>query len=105
VAVVFAIAVSGVIAGIVAIERLIHHNPPENLVPLAAAGAIGFVGNAVASRVRSRAGRELNSRALIADGHHARMDAAVSAGVVLSAVGVGLGFRSQIPSLVSASPL
>lgn len=91
-AVVVAIFVSGVVAGISAVEKLINPYTPRYLAVLAVAGAVGVVGNGVAARVRTRAGRELDSPALIADGHHAKVDALVSAGVVLSAAGVGLGF-------------
>ena len=42
-------------------------------------------------RVRLSGGRRLNSAALIADGNHARSDAIVSAGVILSATAVALG--------------
>ena len=42
-------------------------------------------------RVRLAGGRRLNSAALIADGNHARSDAIVSAGVILSAIAVALG--------------
>jgi divalent metal cation (Fe/Co/Zn/Cd) transporter len=38
-----------------------------------------------------RGGRRLDSPALVADGHHARSDALVSLGVVLSALVVALG--------------
>ena len=41
--------------------------------------------------VRSRAGRRLDSAALIADGDHARADAYVSLGVVASAAVVAVG--------------
>jgi divalent metal cation (Fe/Co/Zn/Cd) transporter len=41
--------------------------------------------------VRLAGGRRLDSPALVADGHHARSDAVVSVGVVLSAVVVALG--------------
>ena len=58
---------------------------------LAAAGAIGFIGNEVAAQVRLRAGRRLSSPALIADGNHARTDGFVSLGVVRSAIIVALG--------------
>jgi divalent metal cation (Fe/Co/Zn/Cd) transporter len=44
------------------------------------------IGNAIAARLR-----RLNSPALIADGQHARSDAIVSSGVVLSAIVVALG--------------
>ena len=52
---------------------------------------IGFLGNEVAARIRLRAGERLESAALIADGNHARTDALVSLGVVLSAALVALG--------------
>lgn len=50
-----------------------------------------MVGNALAARVRLAGGRRLNSQALTADGNHARSDAIVSLGVILSAVAVALG--------------
>lgn len=77
-AVVFAIAVSGIVAAVAAVDKLINQETPDHL--LALAGIIGIVGNGLAARVRTGAGRKLNSPALIADGHHARVDALVSAG-------------------------
>jgi cation diffusion facilitator family transporter len=90
-AVVAAIFVSAVVAGVEAIDRLLHPHAPEHLLALAAAGLVGFAGNAIAAIVRKRAGRRLGSPALIADGDHARADAYVSLGVVASAVLVALG--------------
>jgi divalent metal cation (Fe/Co/Zn/Cd) transporter len=49
------------------------------------------IGNAIAARIRLRAGRRLDSPALVADGQHARSDAIVSAGVVATASVVALG--------------
>jgi len=89
--VVGAIFVSACVAGVEAVRRLIHQQPPSHLWALAAAGAIGYAGNWVAAGVRTRAGRRLDSPALIADGNHARADAYVSLGVVASAVVVALG--------------
>jgi cation diffusion facilitator family transporter len=89
--VVAAIFVSACVAGVEAISRLIHPNAPDHLVALALAGAIGYIGNWVAARIRSRAGHRLDSAALIADGDHARADAYVSLGVVASAAVVALG--------------
>jgi cation diffusion facilitator family transporter len=89
--VVLAIFASAVIAGVVAVERIVNPLPPEHLAALALAGAVGVVGNAVAARVRLNGGRRLDSAALIADGQHARSDAIVSFGVILSAVVVALG--------------
>jgi cation diffusion facilitator family transporter len=90
-AVVLAILASAVTAGVFAIERIIDPLAPDHLLALALAGAVGVAGNAVAARVRLRGGRRLDSPALVADGHHARSDAVVSAGVVLSALCVSLG--------------
>ncbi len=79
------------------IERLIHPQALTHLWPLAAAGVIGFVGNEIAAFIRTRAGRRLDSPALIADGAHARTDGYVSLSVVASAVVVGLGLTIGDP--------
>jgi cation diffusion facilitator family transporter len=90
-AVVATILASAVTAGVLAVDRIVHPLPPDHLLALALAGAVGAVGNAIAARVRLAGGRRLDSAALIADGHHARSDALVSIGVVASAVAVALG--------------
>jgi cation diffusion facilitator family transporter len=90
-AVVLAILVSAVTAGVFAVERIVNPLAPEHLPALALAGAVGAIGNAVAARVRLAGGRRLDSPALTADGHHARSDAIVSLGVILSAAAVALG--------------
>jgi cation diffusion facilitator family transporter len=90
-AVVLAIFVSAVVAGVESVSRLINPNPPDHLAALAIAGAVGVAGNYLAALVRTRAGRRLGSSALIADGAHARADALVSAAVVLTAGVVALG--------------
>lgn len=92
-AVVFAIFVSASVAAYEAVNRLIHPQHLHYLVPLAIAGLIGFAGNEIAARVRLRAGDRLDSPALIADGHHARVDGFVSLGVIASAGVVSLGFE------------
>jgi cation diffusion facilitator family transporter len=86
-----AIAVSGVVAGVEAVHRLIDPSRPSHLAVLALAGAIGCVGNALAAHIRARAGHRLDSPALIADGDHARADAYVSLAVVASAAAVAVG--------------
>ena len=88
--VVFAILVSACVAAALAVEKVIHPQAPDHLLALGIAGGIGFAGNAVAARVRTIAGRRLDSPALLADGAHARSDAIVSLGVVASAVLVSL---------------
>src|SRR5437763_1066044 len=77
-AVVGAIFVSACVALTETIVRLIHPQTPSHLVVLAVAGLVGFVGNELAAAVRMRAGRRLESPALIADGNHARVDGLVS---------------------------
>src|SRR5262249_19558225 len=89
--VVLTILVSAIVAGAFAIERIVNPLQPEHLPALALAGAVGMVGNAIAARVRLQGGRRLDSPALLADGQHARSDAIVSAGVVVSAGAVALG--------------
>jgi cation diffusion facilitator family transporter len=97
--VVLAILASAVVAGIVAVERLVHPLPPDHLLALALAGVIGVAGNAAAARVRLAGGRRLDSPALLADGEHARADAIVSLGVVLSAAAVAIGVPIADPIL------
>jgi cation diffusion facilitator family transporter len=95
--VVAAIFISACVAGVEAVRRLIHQTTPTNLAALAAAGAIGYLGNYIAARVRTRAGERLRSPALVADGHHARADAYVSLAVIASAVVVAIGFPLADP--------
>jgi cation diffusion facilitator family transporter len=89
--VVLAIFISACVAGVEAIQRLIHPSPPTHLWALAAAGAIGYIGNFIAAKVRLGAGRRLDSPALVADGNHAAADAYVSLAVIASAIVVALG--------------
>jgi cation diffusion facilitator family transporter len=96
-AVVFAIFVSACVAGYEAVLRLIDPHEPQYLGALAAAGVLGFAGNWVAAGIRTRAGRRLDSPALVADGAHARADAYVSLAVVASAVVVALGLDVADP--------
>jgi cation diffusion facilitator family transporter len=90
-AVVAAIFISACVAGYEAIDRLVNPQHVSHLGALALAGALGFAGNWAAAIVRTRAGRRLDSPALIADGAHARADAYVSLAVIASAAVVALG--------------
>jgi cation diffusion facilitator family transporter len=95
--VVLAIFASACVAGYEAADRLIDPQEPTQLAALAAAGFVGFAGNLVAARIRSRAGRRLQSPALVADGDHARADALVSLAVVASAAALALGLEIADP--------
>lgn len=90
-AVVATIFVSAGVATYEAVNRLMHPEQLDYLVALAFAGVIGFIGNEIAARIRLRGGRTLDSPALVADGHHARVDGFVPLGVVVSAAGVAAG--------------
>ncbi|MDX6505941.1 MAG: hypothetical protein QOG06_585 [Gaiellaceae bacterium] len=96
-AVVLAILVSALVALGQTVERLLNPRPLSQLWLLAAAGLIGFLGNEIAAQVRLRAGRTLNSPALVADGNHARVDGFVSVGVIASAAVVALGLPVADP--------
>jgi cation diffusion facilitator family transporter len=96
-AVVLAIFVSACVALYETIMRFIEPQQLTHLWALAGAGAIGFIGNEIAARVRLHAGQKLSSPALIADGNHARIDGFVSLGVVGTAAFVGLGAELADP--------
>jgi divalent metal cation (Fe/Co/Zn/Cd) transporter len=96
-AVVAAIFISACVAGVEAVQRLAHPSAPTHLLALAIAGAIGFAGNFMAAKIRTGAGRRLDSAALIADGEHAHADAYVSLAVIASALVVAAGLAIADP--------
>jgi len=95
--VVVMIALSAVIAGWEAIDRLINPEPVSNLGWVAVAGVIGFSGNELVAIYRIRVGRQIGSAALVADGLHARTDGLTSLAVVIGAAGVALGWPAADP--------
>ena len=96
-AVVLAIFVSACVALYETVLRFFHPQHLTHLWVLAAAGVVGFVGNEIAAQVRLRAGKQLASAAMTADGNHARIDGFVSLGVVASAIVVSLGAQIADP--------
>ncbi|MFV2044898.1 MAG: cation diffusion facilitator family transporter [Anaerolineales bacterium] len=97
VAIILTILVSAVIAGYESITRFLDPQPVQYLWAIVAASLIGFVGNELVALFRIRVGKEIHSAALIADGHHARVDGLTSLAVLASAVGVWLGFPLADP--------
>jgi cation diffusion facilitator family transporter len=95
--VVLIILISALVAGYEAINRLLHPQPITQLIAVAVAGVVGFVGNEAVAVFRIKVGRDMNSAALIADGYHARTDGLTSLAVVLGALGVYLGFPLADP--------
>jgi cation diffusion facilitator family transporter len=91
------IALSSLLAGYEAIERLIHPRDVSHLWAVAGAGLVGFIGNEWVARYRITVGRRIGSAALVADGLHARTDGFTSFAVLLGAGGVALGWRWADP--------
>lgn len=91
------IALSAVIAGYEAIDRLINPRELDNVGWLFAAGIVGFAGNELVALYRIRVGTQIGSAALVADGYHARTDGFTSLAVALGATGVWLGFEQADP--------
>ena len=96
-AVVAVIFFSACVAFYESLQRLLHPQTITHLWVLAAAGAIGFIGNEIAAHIRLRAGRHLHSPALVTDGNHARVDGFVSLSVIASAALVAVGLPRADP--------
>ena len=95
--IVVSILATGIYVGYKSITRL--SDPPEigYIWVLAAAAIIGFIGNEAVALFRMKIGKEVGSAALVADGHHARVDGLTSLAVLFGAVGVWLGFPLADP--------
>lgn len=89
--IVFVVALSSLVAGWEAIDRIIHPRPMDNLGWVIAAGVVGFLGNEAVAVYRMRIGRRIGSAALVADGVHARTDGFTSLAVVVGGLGVMMG--------------
>ncbi len=96
-AVVMMILASAIVAGYVAIDRLVHPHDVGQLGAVMIASVIGFLGNEGVAIFRIKVGKEINSAALIADGYHARTDGWTSLAVLVGAVGVHFGYPIADP--------
>jgi cation diffusion facilitator family transporter len=103
--VVLTIFVSACVAFGESVDRLINPQQLHHLSALAGAGVVGFLGNEAAAFVRLRAGKPLQSPALVADGYHARTDGIVSLAVVASAIFVAFGVAVADPIIGMAVTL
>jgi cation diffusion facilitator family transporter len=95
--VVLVIAVSGLWTSYESIRRLLYPSTPQNILLAIAAGVIGGLGNELVARYRLKVGREIHSHALMAEGHHARVDALTSLGVIVGLLFVAFGFPLADP--------
>lgn len=95
--VVLMILISAVVAAWESVDRLLEPQPIDFIGIVFAAGVIGFAGNELVALYRIRVGRRIGSAALVADGHHARVDGFTSLAVAIGAAGVWLGFDAADP--------
>ena len=89
VTIVFIILFSAIVAGYESIDRFFHPQDISHLWAVAVASGIGFLGNEAVAIFRIRVGRRIGSAALIADGHHARIDGWTSLAVLVGVLGYG----------------
>lgn len=90
--IVLSIAVSAGIVFWETINRFFNPQPMTNLVWVAVAGVLGFLGNEAVATLQIRVGRKIGSAAMVADGLHARTDGLTSLAVLAAAGGTWLGF-------------
>jgi cation diffusion facilitator family transporter len=91
------ITLSSALACYEAVDRLLHPRHVSDLWAVAGAALVGFIGNELVARYRTRVGRRIGSAALVADGLHARTDGFTSLAVLLGAGGVAVGWRWADP--------
>ncbi len=97
VAIVLTILFSAIVAGYESIDRFFHPQTVTYLWAVITASVIGFLGNEAVAQFRIKVGKEIGSAALVADGHHARVDGLTSLAVLFGAVGVWLGYPLADP--------
>lgn len=95
--VVLTILASAAFAAYESINRFFHPQPVGYLWAVVIGSIVGFVGNEGVAIFRIKVGKEMGSAALIADGYHARTDGIASLSVLLSALGVYLGYPLADP--------
>jgi cation diffusion facilitator family transporter len=99
VVIVVTIAMSAAAAGYQSLARLFHPQPLLYPGWVGVAAAVGFLGNEAVARLRIRVGKEIGSAALVADGHHARVDGLTSLAVLVGAAGAWLGYPVLDPAV------
>ena len=97
VTIVFTILFSALVAGYESIDRFFHPQDISHLWAVAVASTIGFFGNEAVAIFRIRVGRRIGSAALVADGHHARIDGWTSLAVLIGVLGVWFGYPLADP--------
>lgn len=90
--VVLVIFVSASIAVYESFLRFFVPRPMTHLGWVAIAAIVGFIGNEAVASIRIRTGRKIGSAALIADGHHSRIDGLTSLMVLVGVAGTEMGY-------------
>lgn len=93
------ILASAVVACYESIDRFFHPQEVKYLWTVVLASLVGFAGNEAVAAFRIRVGEEIGSAALVADGHHARVDGLASLAVLAGALGVWLGYPLADPAV------
>ena len=86
------IAISAIVAGYESIHRMITGSMMTNPWAVGIAAIVGFLGNELVAIYRIRMGKRMGSAALVADGHHARIDGLTSLAVLIGVFGAWLGY-------------
>jgi cation diffusion facilitator family transporter len=97
VAIVLTILFSAILAGYESIDRFFHPKRVVYLWTVIVASIVGFLGNEAVAQFRIKIGKEIGSAALVADGHHSRVDGLTSLAVLFGALGVWLGYPLADP--------
>lgn len=95
--IVLAILATAIIAGYESFTRLSDPPKVDYIWAVVVASVAGFLGNEAVALYRMKVGREIGSAALVADGHHARVDGLTSLAVLFGAIGVWLGYPLADP--------
>lgn len=95
--IVLLILFSAIVAAYESINRFFHPQPVHHLAMVVIASILSFMGNEGVAIFRIKVGKQIGSAALIADGHHARIDGWSSLAVLVGAVGVWFGFPLADP--------
>ncbi len=93
------IAGSAALVGYASVIKLLEDSEPSHVPWAMAAGAVGIVVNEAIAQYRIKVGKQIGSAALIADGHHARVDGLGSLAVVLGLAAVLLGYPLADPAV------
>jgi cation diffusion facilitator family transporter len=89
--IVLSIAVSAGVVFWESFQKLLNPQPMQNILWVALAAVVGFLGNEAVALLQIRTGRKIGSEAMIADGLHARIDGLTSLAVLLAAGGTLIG--------------